>query len=331
MSQSLRIGPTQTVKAIRCSDQPLIDETTHPTLGVNIQGPSLIRAPRWLENPLGRYYLYFADHKGSYIRLAYANAIAGPWTVHAPGSLQLKQSHFLTSPATKPARGFERDETVRVNLPHGREYEAQTPHVASPDVHVDDENRRIVMYFHGLESYGRQLTRVAYSTDGIRFQAKVRTLCPSYLRVAHTAKGMVGMTMPGTIYKLSNWETGFEPVAELFNQNFRHHALLPCGNRLFVFWTEVGEAPERIKVSLVDLDKPLNRDRVDHLGVLMQPELPWEGSEAPLEPSVRSVAYGRVNQLRDPAIFVDGDTCYLLYAGGGESAIGLAKLVWMAA
>jgi hypothetical protein len=26
-----------------------------------------------------RYYLYFADHKGDYIRLAYAEALMGPW------------------------------------------------------------------------------------------------------------------------------------------------------------------------------------------------------------------------------------------------------------
>ena len=55
--------------------------------GANIEGPSLIRAPDWLPGRLGRYYLYFADHKGDYIRLAYANRLKGPWTVHAPGSL----------------------------------------------------------------------------------------------------------------------------------------------------------------------------------------------------------------------------------------------------
>ena len=129
---------------------------------------------------------------------------------------------------------------------------------------------------------GSSLTRVAYSKDGIEFRASESTLCPSYLRVVHTERGMVGMTMPGTLYFLSDWETGFEPVAELFNRNFRHHALLPVRNWLFVFWTEVGEAPECIKVSLVDLDKPLDNDNVVHFGSLMKPELPWEGSEAPI-------------------------------------------------
>ena len=40
----------------------------------------------------------FADHKGSYIRLAYSDALDGPWTVYPPGSLQLSESHFPTDP-----------------------------------------------------------------------------------------------------------------------------------------------------------------------------------------------------------------------------------------
>ena len=51
-----------------------------------------------------------------------------------------------------------------------------------------------------------------------------------------------------------------------------------------------------------------------------------EGAAAPLEPSVRSVAYGRVNQLRDPAIFVERERLYLLYAVAGEAGIGIAEL-----
>ena len=39
-------------------------------MGDNINGPSLIRVPNWVEGRLSRYYLYFADHKGAYIRLA---------------------------------------------------------------------------------------------------------------------------------------------------------------------------------------------------------------------------------------------------------------------
>ena len=49
----------------RLLDRPIISPTLHPSIGHNIQGPSLILAPTWLKSPLGKYYLYFADHKGA--------------------------------------------------------------------------------------------------------------------------------------------------------------------------------------------------------------------------------------------------------------------------
>ena len=73
----------------RLLDRPIVTADLDTTIGVNIQGPSMIRVPDWIGSRLGEYYLYFADHKGSYIRLAYADHPAGPWTVHPPGSLHL--------------------------------------------------------------------------------------------------------------------------------------------------------------------------------------------------------------------------------------------------
>ena len=34
---------------------------------------------------------------------------------------------------------------------------------------------------------------------------------------------------------------------------------------------------------------------------------------------------GRLNQLRDPALFSDGGKVYLAYCGGGESGIGMVQ------
>jgi len=69
----------------RFDHNPIIRPHMDDRMGANVQGPSLIRVPDWLPDPLGRYYLYFADHKGSYIRLAYADALEGPWRTHRPG------------------------------------------------------------------------------------------------------------------------------------------------------------------------------------------------------------------------------------------------------
>ena len=79
----------------------------HPELsaeiGNNIQGPSLIKTPKWLPNSLGKYYLYFADHKGDHIKMAYSDYLLGPWKIHKGGTLQLNQSGFLTEEPQMPS------------------------------------------------------------------------------------------------------------------------------------------------------------------------------------------------------------------------------------
>ncbi|MCD6520797.1 MAG: hypothetical protein J7M05_12845 [Anaerolineae bacterium] len=57
----------------RLSTNPIIHPGLDESIGSNINGPSLIRVPLWIKNPLGKYYLYFASHHGQYIRLAYAD------------------------------------------------------------------------------------------------------------------------------------------------------------------------------------------------------------------------------------------------------------------
>ena len=166
------------VEVTRLSDGPIIGPELHPSIGLNIQGPSLIRVPEWVQAPLGRYYLYFADHKGSYIRLAYANALTGPWFIHPPGSLTLDQSGFPTKTlavSDAEVARFEAQNRARgVMISDDMRAELATPHIASPDVHVDQANRRIVMYYHGLEEPGRQVSRAALSADGLAFTAQAR-------------------------------------------------------------------------------------------------------------------------------------------------------------
>lgn len=313
------------VRAERLLDHPIIDASTDPGIGANIQGPSLIRAPDWLESPLGRYYLYFADHKGSYIRLAFADTLKGPWRVHAPGSLRLEESHFPTVPPAVPPAMRDR---LAARTPPGLDplREATTPHIASPDVHVDDAAQRIVMYFHGLEGPGLQVSRVATSRDGIRFEARPEILGRSYMRVFRHRGMTYAMAMPGRFYRSANGLTAFEEGPLLFNANMRHAALLKLGQTLYVFWTQAGDAPERILLSKVDLAEDWKRWKEAEATEVLRPERVWEGARTPVEPSVRGPVYGQVNQLRDPAIYVEGDRVFLLYAVAGESGIALAEV-----
>ena len=155
-----------TMRVVRLSDEPIIRPHMDKRMGVNINGPSLIRVPDWIGEPLGRYYLYFADHKGAYIRLACADALAGPWRIHTPGTLALEASHFATERPDPAAvsEGTRREAVGSI------EQDYLHPHIASPDVHVDHDRREIRMYYHGMLEDGEQRTRVAVSHGRDRFR-----------------------------------------------------------------------------------------------------------------------------------------------------------------
>lgn len=223
------------IRAERLRNGPIIRPGTHPSIGVNIQGPSLIRAPNWLPNRMGRYYLYFADHKGDYIRLATADALAGPWLVHPLGSLHLPDSCFLTRPPVPTAEQValfeERARKAGTILSHDIVSEITLPHIASPDAHVDDGGRRIVMYFHGLEDVGTQVTRVALSDDGVSFRALPDVLVDrSYLRVFDYRGQTYGLAMPGQVYQAPDPLGRFTPGPILFNPAMRHATLRVRGD-----------------------------------------------------------------------------------------------------
>jgi hypothetical protein len=323
------------VRAERLCGGPIIAPELHPTIGTNIQGPSLIRVPEWIDDPLGRYYLYFADHKGSYIRLAYADSLCGPWRIHPPGSLQLEDSRFPTEP---PEVSAEDEERIRViaerirartgrstNLHDPRE-EATTPHIASPDVHVGADGRQILMYFHGLEGVAHQATRVAVSGDGIHFEGLPEVLGRQYFRAFSHGGYTYALAQPGQLYRSLDPLRDFEEGPLLFDPNTRHSAVLKRENTLYVFWTRIGDEPERIYVSTIDLQREWNAWEENGSTELLRPELPWEGSDEPLAPSSPGTAPGRVNELRDPAIYEEDGRVFLLYAVAGESGIAIAQL-----
>lgn len=318
------------VRLNRLLDRPIITPQLEASIGPNIQGPSLIRAPEWLPRRLGKYYLYFAAHKGNYIRLAYADSLAGPWRIHASGTLQLASSYLLTKPPDGPAEELAelRAAPQPVNLSHDAFTEATTPHIASPDVHVDEPNRRIIMYYHGLNGLGQQVTRAASSDDGIHFTARPEILGLTYFRTFLHDGFVYAMAMPGQFYRSRDPLSGFVPGPRLFNPSMRHAALLKRGNTLLVFWTQVGDAPERILLSAIDLSgdwmKWSDRRPVE----VLRPDRPWEGADAPAVPSVRSTAYGHLNQLRDPAVYEENGRTYLLYAVAGESGIAIAEVLF---
>lgn len=305
----------------RMPDNPLLEVSDHPDLAENINGPSLIKVPDWVEQPLGRYYLYFSHHQGKYIRMAFAEHPTGPFTVHPGGVLPLAASGFPVDPPNPEDLPAEFRQTVEAGKPI-----PFYTHIASPDVHVVPERREIRMYYHGLESDGRQYTRVAVSKDGLTFTAGDDILGLAYFRVFRFENQWYALAMPGVLYRSGDGLTEFERGPRLFDNHMRHSAVLRDDKRLNVFFTRAGDAPESILHSTIDLSGDWSTWQETPATLLMQPEELWEGGDLPVQPSARGAIKTRVNQLRDPAIYREDGKIYLLYAIAGESGIGVALL-----
>jgi hypothetical protein len=294
---------------------PIIDQGMDDSLGDNINGPSLVRVPDWVGRALGRYYLYFAHHEGRHIRLAYADTLAGPWHIHRPGALHLNQTPLpqTVGDAPQPAWAV----AAGVNGLYA--------HIASPDVHIDPVTRRWTMYFHGMEETGEQVSLVATSADGLNWRVAPRRIAQVYLR-AFTHRGTgYALAWAGQMLRATA-DGGFEFGPWLFPEGHRHSAALVRGDTLHVFWTRIGDAPERILHSVIGLTPDWRDWRVAETTEVLRPELAWEGADLPVTSSRIGTAPTRENGLRDPCFFEEDGRLYLVYAGGGEHALGLAEV-----
>jgi len=63
------------------------------------------------------------------------------------------------------------------------------------------------------------------------------------------------------------------------------------------------------------------------LVMVLKPEIDWEGSSLPLIKSSRDAINTTVNQLRDPAIFVERELTYLLCSVRGKMVLLLPSLI----
>ncbi|MGY8826550.1 MAG: hypothetical protein ACKVJG_21940 [Candidatus Latescibacterota bacterium] len=266
-------------------------------IGRNINGPSLICVPEWIEGALGAYYLYFADHSGHYIRLAYADDLAGPWTIYEPGVLHMHEA---------PGRA----------------------HIASPDVHLYEEERQIRLYFHQpapeAERALDQVSYVALSNDGLHFNVRPQILGQYYFRVFQYG-GWHYAFAKGISYRSRDGLTDFVE-GETHLPRCRHTAVWVEGDIVHLVYSRTEDRPESILYTWVDLREGWLDWNFAEPTRLLAPELDWEGADCLLEKSREGKIMKRVNELRDPAIYRENGQLYLLYSVAGESGIAIAKL-----
>ncbi|MBC8443413.1 hypothetical protein H8D79_01665, partial [PVC group bacterium] len=273
---------------------------------------------------LGRYHLYFAHHQGKFIRLAYADALAGPWTVYEPGVLHL-------------------DDT-----PYGA-------HLASPDVHIDHERRRFFMYYHGcrpmggLQYPGGQTGCYAESEDGLTFTSYADNCGPPYMRVfewdgwfysfsgggarvLHRCPERDGLFAPGPTLDVSgesftDMEThGRDDPQATPVYRMRHVCVHRRGARLHIYVSNAGDRPERIRRTTVDLSQPWTEWCGTPLEEVLRSEMGYEGVSAPLVASEGGASHVPVHQVRDPHVYQEGDDTYLVYSVAGERGLAIARI-----
>ena len=309
-------APTWTAERFS-TEAPLVAD------GGNVNGPSVIRVPDCLSDPLGRYYMYFADHSGSRIELAYADDVRGPWTIYQPGTLSLDQVRAQATKAKKPL-GIGSD----------------TPHIASPDVHVTADCR-LRMYFHAalldpMIRWGHE-SGVASSPDGINFTLDTGgPIADTYLRVFNYGSTWYAIDRQMRLLRSTNGITGWTVAKpNIFigaagspkgTPSPRHGAVLIQGQTMTMFYSRVGDTPERIMYSTVELVGPWTSWKLSTPVELLRPAYPYEGSLLPVTRSDGGDAEDPVHQLRDPAILVDDGQRYLFYSVQGERGIAGAWL-----
>lgn len=301
-------------------DGPIISVDDRPELEGNANGPSLIAAPEWLPDPPAKYLLYFAHHEGHSIRLAASDDLVGPWQMITPAPLELERSLFASeAPAESQLHREARDYMAR-------SADGNYPHIASPDVWVDHQTEQIRLYYHGRLEDGRQRSRVALSRDGLNFAARMEIIGLPYFRIFYHADWFYAIAMPGQLYRSRDGLGEFETGPRLTQEPIRHHALLPYGNEWYVLWTRVGDSPERILLSRLDMETEWRQWQFAETHELHRAQKPWEGADMMPRASEYGAVKQRVNQLRDPAIFVEDGRIYLLYAIAGEQGIAIGEL-----
>ena len=202
-------------------------------------------------------------------------------------------------------------------------------HIGSPDVHVDKENKLLYMYFHGPVEGKGQLTGVASSTDGLHYKATDEILGKFYFRVwrhkgFYYALAKNGNSGWGELYRSENGLTSFESRGN-FLRKVRHSAVLIRNHCLLIFYSRVGDAPERIMVATVNMRPDWLEWKPSKSIEVIRPETNYEGIGFLSGPSEHGPATN-VQQLRDPCIYEEEGKIYLFYTIAGEMGIAMSEI-----
>ncbi len=277
-----------------------------------INGPVCFKVPSWVKRPLGKYYLLFSDHEGKYLRLAYSNNIYSKWKISKLKILEIKKLSKIIH-----------------------------DHIASPEIYIDNKNKKICLYFHARsQKFGReQLTFVAVSKNSIDFKIKnINPIAPFYFRIFKYKNYYYGLTKGGDLFKSKNKFIKFKFIKNIFNKyedkyhnkkgSVRHLSLLQRSEYVEIFYSKIGDSPERIYRGIMNLLIDETKWVIKFKEEILKPTKIYEGAKIFPEISKSGASKKNENAVRDPYIFCDKKDTYLFYSVKGEKGIAFAKIIY---
>ena len=97
-------------------------------------------------------------------------------------------------------------------------------------------------------------------------------------------------------------------------------------NLLHVFFSAIGDAPESILYTTIDVSGDWRQWKVGEISEVLTPQSPYECLGLPNEPSEVGEIDRPARQLRDPAVFREDGRTYLFYTFCGEQGVAGAEL-----
>ncbi len=303
------------IRVERLPDNPMLtldmfseDRTEH-----SLMSGCLIKVPSWVENPLGKYYLYSAQHHGrDHLDLSYSDNINGPWTVYEPGVLPIEET-----------------------------CDGEVDHISAPDVHVVDDQQRFVMFFHGMSSCYGHHGSIALSDDGVTWHGTDYWI-PAYFVVKQAIDGKYyGVGKKGELFRSDSLITdrGTEKHSDRYAMIYklpedpietikfaRHSSLRLVQDTMYVLYSNRGDTLEHLKViKVVNFTDPDTSNWIVSEGQsLLRPEYDWEGVNFPIK--VSAGGHTGKHELRDPKVYTVENQDYLCYSVAAESGVAIARI-----
>lgn len=282
-------------------------------IGENINGPTVVRLHGSFKKKIGfKFLLLFAHHEGEFIRLLGSNSIIDRWRLIPEKLLDLK-------------RNFEFHD-----------------HVASPDAHYLKKKNELIIFFHSRELGSRdQKTYIASFRDSLSVSPSIySTNLPFYARIFLIKGVAYALTKGGNLFEaadmnLRNWTplinifTGQGSLDDIYQNQYgsvRHLCVVKHKNTHLVFYTIIGDSPEKIWASRLIVDQTKGFYSAIGKTLILLPSENYEGSQIDLKNSKSGPSLFPENAVRDPFVYKSRRNYFLFYSIKGEFGIALASL-----